>query len=443
MRTGRVRGEGLATLLLGGAGLTAWWATRAVTQEGQPPRAAGRPTAVRPSIGGGHTGDNRGGGREGREGHVDAGVLGALLARIRGSDRNDRLDALEVLLAMGEEALPALRLALRDSEGRPRPNIAGAICSMNAGDVEAFSALEEAANDSSASVREQAARAIDAYDARSLAILDRALSDSDVSVRASAAARSMELGPYYQPSPSMRLDMVASPSAYPRTAGLWLLRSHQSVARTALPAIEEALLDPEPYVREAAFGLLNTSLSDVRPLEGTLRRILEGPDPKMRASALGALLRFGASGEELTKVATGLLSVDDDEVRGIALHVLRAFETKPAAPPLPIDHAVAQTKAVQPSSPDPQLSLDDPDPAVRLSAAIALAKRGAEGRAGLPELVEGVLDPAYEVRRRAVYDRLAELGPAARLATPALVLALEDRQPGTRRLWFAAASSMN
>jgi HEAT repeat protein len=76
-------------------------------------------------------------------------------------------------------------------------------------------------------------------------------------------------------------------------------------------------------------------------------------------------------------------------------------------------------------------ALQDPDPAVRKKAVVALGHVGGADPAALPALADAVKDRDAGVRAEAVLA-LLNLGPAARDAVPALEQARSDRDPKVR-----------
>ena len=69
-------------------------------------------------------------------------------------------------------------------------------------------------------------------------------------------------------------------------------------------------------------------------------------------------------------------------------------------------------------------------------AVVALAEMGPEARPALPALVQALRDPHEVVRCRAMMA-LADMGPDARMAVPALIQMLDDPSRLVRR-WAAA-----
>jgi HEAT repeat protein len=150
-------------------------------------------------------------------------------------------------------------------------------------------------------------------------------------------------------------------------------------ARTAVPALIEALQDGDPHVRTVAA----TSLAAVAPGDPetvtAFTGLLHGPD---RLVAVRALARCGA--------------------------------------------------AAAPAVPDVIGLLQDAEPNVRWNAARTLGLIGPPARAAVPALVATLKDHEAFVREHAA-EALGDLGPAAQDAVPALIGVLKDKDARVRR----------
>src|SRR5262249_53558179 len=124
-------------------------------------------------------------------------------------------------------------------------------------------------------------------------------------------------------------------------------------------------------------------------------------------SAAAALGRMGVAARPAVPILAERLADKDPAARRSCLQALAALgsEAKEAVP------AVAAI-------------LKDSDQALRLEAAFALVRTGA-GEQAVPVLAEGVWNPDYPLRRRAL-GALYWLGPQAKAAAPPRARAVED-----------------
>ncbi len=81
--------------------------------------------------------------------------------------------------------------------------------------------------------------------------------------------------------------------------------------------------------------------------------------------------------------------------------------------------------------------LQSKDSIERQKAAVALAQLGPGAKDAVPALMKALEDPEEDVRRRIPYA-LGKIGPAAKTAVPALLARLKD-ESGEVRYWIALA----
>jgi HEAT repeat protein/tRNA A-37 threonylcarbamoyl transferase component Bud32 len=178
-------------------------------------------------------------------------------------------------------------------------------------------------------------------------------------------------------------------------------------AKSAIPALIEAVEDPSPPVAEAASQALKKITG--RPLEDVVAGAFAAASPAAAAesrtpigavsvtSLIGALAGHDPAARWRSAVALG-------EIGG------RAREAVPSL----VD------------------ALDDDDEGVRWAAATALAKLGPAARDAVPALTAALADKKDEVVRRHAVVALGRMGPGAHNAVAALIGVFKDRDASLR-----------
>jgi HEAT repeat protein len=234
-------------------------------------------------------------------------------------------------------------------------------------------------------------------------------------VSTSAADQTLELGSW--------LDLLTQGDASQRRQAADYWARLGSFMPLAVPELTRALADPSPDVRESALlalGSLCRQAKNLLPLvTAALRRAASlGADETLRSLAAQALLAEGQSSRLSVTELLDYLNAPEAPLRFSAAQALGEWraEAQPAVGRLL------------------QVTLQDPDPGVRLEAAMALYRIGGEAGKVVPLLVNALGD-ASEVRRWIAADCLGEIGPAARSAAPALRAALhrEEQSPLIRK----------
>lgn len=202
-----------------------------------------------------------------------------------------------------------------------------------------------------------------------------------------------------------------------RAADFWAAAA-ESLSQ-AVPALVEGLADRDRDVREGAvhaLGNLNRQTELLLPtLRAALRRAaLLGDDESLRSLAVKALMSKDESSRPRVTELVDALGAAEAPLRFSAAQALG--ERGPQA-----EAAVGRLV---------QVTLHDPDPGVRIEAAMALFRIGGQAEKVVPLLVDALQDPS-EVRRWIAADCLGAIGPAAELALPALRAALRRERETT------------
>ncbi|MBW3540229.1 MAG: HEAT repeat domain-containing protein [Planctomycetes bacterium] len=306
-----------------------------------------------------------------------------------------------------------------------------------------------------------AAEAVPALTGLVAAKRDVGSKDSGVSPRRWAAQALALFGPAAAPATPDLVRLLEDDAAAPgeRLAALEALASIGGAHPEAIPAVVKAFTrhprgaTPEDttrrqLLREAAADALVLLGHEARVAVPHLMRALGDSSESIRRKAAAALGAIGAAAAPAIERLVDALGTDESPaVRDAAASALAAIG--PAALPVlrelaEYDDAEVRWRAIEAigriepmaeTDGDAELldtALDDPDARVRIAAAEALWRLTGDASAVLPSLVEGLTNPARQIRVRA-YRLLLELGPAARPAIVPLERLLEDDRPHVRR----------
>jgi len=220
----------------------------------------------------------------------------------------------------------------------------------------------------------------------------------------------------------------------------------EAVRDVGPPAAEAALEPLRKRLKEAKAGerfplvqALGRLGEAARPALADLLPLAETKDPVERFVARQALARIRPDDASFKLVAD--LLADAPEVRSPVARFLAEAGPKAAAaapalrkamedpePLVRLDAAVALWRIARDEKalPVALAVLDDPTPATRFTAALEIGHRFAsEGKAAVPALRALLWDDAQDVRTEAA-SALGRIGPAAKDAVPALVALLAD-----------------
>jgi HEAT repeat protein len=278
----------------------------------------------------------------------------------------------------------------------------------------------------------------DAYAEPVKAALAEAVRDRDSMVRVQAASALSLLGVTSEESFAVLLQAARTPAAVPKTIGgiddrfgsLGDLAYSYRDRPEALAAILAAMAEHDARVRNQGIIALNIYLRGATPapepiVQALLAR-LDDEDQSIRSKAGLVLSRIGRSAApRAVPLLIRNLRAPRSTIRGTTADALRYFGID-AADARPALRALAEVKG------DP----NDRKAAQEALAAIEKACRTFDEET-LPELIAdlGNAEPAI---RAAGAGELAQHGPRAKAAVPALIKLLDDPSPKVRRAASAA-----
>ncbi|HEV3259903.1 MAG TPA: HEAT repeat domain-containing protein, partial [Gemmataceae bacterium] len=280
------------------------------------------------------------------------------------------------------------------------------------------------------------------------------------------------------------IKLLQSGSEKDREAAADAIVTFGPQAKEAVPVLIRLLQSGSEKDREAAaWAIMTFGPEAKKEAVPVLIDILEDRCPKYRAFGAGVLGDLGPTAASAVPALTRLLEDDDSDVRNHAVRALGAIgaaakSAVPALIPLLQDQGWCEIREsaagaladIDPKDPNivPALgrALGDDMREVRASAAAALGKLGPGAKAALPALKKALnseqegqedlikvlvqIGPAAvptliellgaekpEIRSQAA-TILGDMGPAARVAVPALKEALQDQEPVVRSAAAAA-----
>lgn len=295
----------------------------------------------------------------------------------------DRPFQAEAASALGQIGyLPPLMEALQSSKSeRIRAGAGRAVTVIGPGAVAQLPSLQVALQDPDPHVRHEVVLAIGAIGrpaAAAVPDLIRALDDPDYVVPPGAAIALGQLGPEAEDAALALSKALNSPSSELRSQAQTAL---VAIGPRAVPALRAALKSPEPTVRVLAAQAVQRIGSKASPAIPELLQAYELPDNNVKYSV----------SEALTVLQAQLPA---------AIPALAQATAHPD-----VNVATSATKLLQ------LLKADTP------VVVAALASRLEEQYKGNPRLIE------FQQR---LIQALGEMGPAARTATPVLLVALDD-----------------
>jgi len=325
------------------------------------------------------------------------------------------------------DAMPTLFAALRDPSVDTR-QVAIHKLSMMQDKAEAIvPRFEEALGDTSASVRGEAARALErmymlGYDGTtSTAPLLTVLEDEDDAVRAAALRALAVIGPDSRVIPLVARVLAEDPSPAVRMSAVSSLNALEIQSEDVTALLVEGLGDPDDVVRaEAAVGIARSGSfgGDAVP---ELHRALDDPNAHVRELAVIALAELSSYYEEAWSELLAALRHDIPDVRASAAgRIVRRGETRNYG-----EAVIALEGAM----------LDTSFEVLR-AAANGLGQLAPMAPAAVAILVESLSDERAEVRLL-ICAVLGRAGPSAREAVPALMELERDPDPQVRdqALW--------
>jgi HEAT repeat protein len=326
-------------------------------------------------------------------GSGDGEAVPGLVKRLQDADPSIRARAAEELGQVGPEgkdAVPTLTARLDDLDGLVRVRAAEALTDVGGDADAAATALGRALADKVVNVRREAALALWRMGPRAKAAvqaLAKALADEDVRVQRDAAATLWRVGP---------------------------------AAKAAVPALAAVLQDKDPEVRGGAAGALGAVGAEAGAAVPALAAALKDKDLEVRHFAARALVRVGdrATKETATPVLREVLEKGDPSQRLRAEVIVLLWKIGPEAAPAPS-----------------RLDPGDLHAAAMMLRGVYSTKAIDEEtrRNAVPTLIgafEGIKDAGY---RASYAQTLAEIGPDAKAAIPALREGLKDKDERVRK----------
>ena len=281
-------------------------------------------------------------------------------------------------------------------------------------------ALVAAADDASPGVRRATVRTLDKLGPRNRAMVAKlvtAIRDDDAEVRTAAAEALKDLGPLLQMAVPQLVDALGHEDPPIREEAVHLLRRIEPPTARIAEALEAALDDTSPHVRLAAAWGLRGKVEAERLVE--VSRTLLDADTKaeLRIEALNLLATMGPSAEGALPAVKRLKADSNREVREAAYEVVKAVKGE-------VQGLVE--------------ALEDPDMYVRWEAARDLAEMGPKAAPAVPALAKMLNDRSggyvqradvlhYEVVCVEAAEALANVGPEVRQAVPALTEAIRPK----------------
>ncbi len=401
--------------------------------------------------------------RESAQALVAAGPLGvpALLEAVKAAKPSGLVPALEALALVGNQADPAIPAVLALKPGNDASVAAAQARTLSAIAADAqvvVPVLTALANHNAPSVRAASVTALGTYPKAAevtIPLLVKALQDREVSVRLAAVSAIAAHGP------AGKAAISALDAALADAQGAVTIRAAEALAMigsASVPALTKRLDDP--HYGELALQALGHmgpegvsatpklveklgqpgNLS-VRELCLTLAFIKADPSvagPALQKVALDsknparapAIFALGRIGDRTAiKLITNAVEDDDPVVRLGAAWALLQFDPK-------------NPEYIQIAVPRLQIGLERPDPRVRIMAAETLAQLGPAAAAAVPALTKRIGEDDEPLVRAHCALALAQMGNASRTAVPALVQMLQSEPGGGRRAVLFALGNL-
>jgi HEAT repeat protein len=348
--------------------------------------------------------------------------------------------ALGYLGPAARPAVPALQEALKD-QADVRAQALTALAKIGVEPGVAEETFAPALNDPSASVRIEAAKALwhaTQQAERVLLVLLAGLTDADEMVRSNAAQALAEMGPAAKDAVPALLAAFANDN---EMVVFWVvdaLRAIGAEARMAVPTLLAALRDSRLHVRLAAPTALAAIVPAAPEAVPALVDLLHDPEAQLRCHAADLLHLCGEAAQPAIAAMREALA---ERTGLVPLHAGKAlWELGHRAEVLPVliralassEKFVAATAAgflgtlgpaASAAVPALRTALSSPDVGVRVAAAGALWRIEHQADTVIPVLMEAL---GCEEEFTMVLWSLAELGPAARAALPAIQAAYGD-----------------
>jgi HEAT repeat protein len=243
------------------------------------------------------------------------------------------------------------------------------------------------------------------------------LHDSDEDVRAEASSALVELGPGPDTIPALLAEVRADPN------GWEALEVLIAVGRPAVPVLLELLHDEDAELRESAiyaFGEFGPAAPEAVP---ALIGLYSTEPLERRIAIANTLAEIGSGARQAIPVLIPALSSSSGAMRLAAAQALWRIEGRP-------ERVVPVLMAVVEADPDGELTSPAASPFAErpaASAAKTIGRIGPEARRAVPALLMAVCREDIVVCNAAI-EALEKIGPEAKEAIPELVRRLGDRR---------------
>lgn len=345
-------------------------------------------------------------------------MVGDLTKAVGHKDLAVRAQAVQLLYGVAQkeewqvvDILPALIKALDDPDSEVRIGAAKAVSAYRKNAEEAIPVLTRRLKDPEPYVRTWMIMALESIKPtaeEAIPALTEALLDHDCDVRLEAANAWATIGKYevliLKTADLKQLtEGLKGTSEYERRRSAEALGSIGPAAKTAVPALTEALLDEDCEVRVWAARALcvigedhDVQASTIEPL-GELVRNLRASDEKVRETSAMALGSVGSAAKAAVPALTEALLDKSYEVR---FQVARAL-LEIGLPEVPMLERATLNELI--------VGLKDPNDYVRECSALSLGWIGPVAKESVPALTETLLDDSPDVRD-AARDALDSIG---------------------------------
>lgn len=327
---------------------------------------------------------------------ADEPTLDELKQQLNSENSIQRLEAAEALEAIGPNALPLAIKALDDKAWYVRHAAMSAISSFGA---EAKSAVPA---------------------------LTKQLENEEPALRAMAAQALGHIGPAASDAVKPLSELLEDSQSLVKMHAAWALARIQpgktKAFKKALPILINALKSEDPELKDEAIEALSEmGNSAVSPL---MKFLKDNQEVSGEIAALDVLTALGPRAKNAAKIVAEALNSPDPMLRWHAARALGELESDN-------EEAIAALTA----------ALGDNSPQVRSHAAFALGEIGAKNQEALNRLVELVGDENPVVRRASV-EALKKIDPDRESVRPAFLRALRDSSPEVRAHAVEAIASL-
>ena len=370
----------------------------------------------------------------------DSEVLSVLVEQIESGETDKAAENFltteaQLLLAAGNDAVPALRKGLRSHDAGVRKQMVAILAKLPQPSQDVIEELLARAQDKEPDVALAAIKALDAFGPAAASakepLLEISRRDKALQHVAETAALNVSRDPQkprYRSALEAHPDAdvlaaLKSPEAQTRQEAAEALRSRTDESGAIATALIETLNDSDEKVRFAAAKSLAHFGKYSRVAMATFIQWLDTPNPAQQRAALTALAGMGPDAKPalpaVVKVAISE-SVDEDKDLAKVLSVV--------------------LRVIGPEASQPLLTeMKNADPAIRARAAHAVASMGVVGATAVPDLIE-FSKSAVDSDAKAGFEALQSMGGAAySMASPHLVNVLLGDLFADRRKWAAIA----